>query len=159
MQDTCPFLGFRTRKANPVNLFRPSPSNSTAGGPFGASPVVTPLSGSTAAPDAGQEDGGNVAKGLPALLRAISRQHNLEGRLLPAHGLKMCRDSLLPSFNPVTLTHLAGLPTERLLSGRAHRLLKSLPCYGDDGKKDDRLQVAGNRSTGNIAFLFSTHNT
>ena len=158
MQDTCPFRGFRTRKANPVNLFRPSPPNSTAGGPFGASPVVTPLSGCTAAPDAGQEDGGNVAKGLPALLRTVNRQHNLEERLLPLHGLKMKRDSFPPSINPGTLTHLAGFPTERLhLAGQspACRIL----CHRPGMMVKDRRQVTGCRlqvQRGTIHF-FSRH--
>ncbi len=149
MQDTCPFRGFRTRKANPVNLFRPPPPNSTAGGPFGASPVVTPLSGCTAAPDAGQEEGGNVAKGLPALLRAINRQHNLEERPLPLHGLKMCRDSLQPSLNPGTLTHLAGFPTERLLSPDRVIACRIL-CHRPGMMVKDRWQVAtGLKASGN----------
>jgi len=67
MQDTCPFRGFRTRKANPVNLFRPPPPNSTAGGTFGAAPVVTPLSGSTAAPEARQGARGKRRKGASRL--------------------------------------------------------------------------------------------
>jgi hypothetical protein len=142
MQDICPFRGLCTRKANPVDLFRPPPFNSTAGGPFGASPVVTPLSGCTAAPDAGQGRRRERRKGASRLAPGINRQHKLEERPLPLHGLKMCRDSLQPSLMPGTLTHLAGFPAERLLPGRAHRLLKSLPCCGDDGKKNGKWHRA-----------------
>jgi hypothetical protein len=62
---------------------------------------------------------------------------------------RLCRDYLQPSLMPGTLTHLAGFPAERLLPGRAHRLLKSLPCSGDDGKRQASgigLQASGKRT-------------
>jgi hypothetical protein len=61
-----------------------------------------------------REEDGDVAKGLPALIRDRNRQHNLEERPTPLQGLKIRREFLQPALIAVTLTPLAGILTERL---------------------------------------------